>query len=330
MADSPSDKQSTDGVENDQIPPPAAESQDPPAAEVDDNTQDEAAAVDDEDHERLKSYLRGIVDQYSAISEEERLALVEQSTITSSSHEDQVPSSNSEEEKQEATTLPQHAAERPPQEEDKTEPSSEPTSSGTQRKRPRRASLKMDSEEEEDKKPRAVGPAKGSGSAKSRRIGKEEIKRREEELEASLQKRASASAELGLVSNFSRGQRKRKGSEPVGASAGKKKEAAKQEALDPQLEEKRLRERLNGRRKRAKKIIVIDCLNEQYHNLTDENDRLKKENAEIRGKIERVRGIIQEKQQKEHQRAFQQQQQQQLHQQQHNSWEQPWCLCLVQ
>ena len=54
-------------------------------------------------------------------------------------------------------------------------------------------------------------------------------------------------------------------------------------------ERRRRRERINGRRKRAKKMIEIDFLNEQYHILRNENTRLKNENDGFRERISMLR-----------------------------------------
>lgn len=56
-------------------------------------------------------------------------------------------------------------------------------------------------------------------------------------------------------------------------------------------ERRRRKERINGRRKRAKKMIEIDYLNEQYHHLKHENDRLRGENSSMREKIAMVRNL---------------------------------------
>jgi hypothetical protein len=74
-------------------------------------------------------------------------------------------------------------------------------------------------------------------------------------------------------------------------------------APDPELEappgetadEKRRRlERINGRRKRAKKMIEIDHLNEQYHTLKVENQKLRTENMVIRDRIAMIRRLGEE------------------------------------
>jgi hypothetical protein len=59
------------------------------------------------------------------------------------------------------------------------------------------------------------------------------------------------------------------------------------------VERRRRKERINGRRKRAKKIIEIDYLNEQYHNLKEENDTLKSENKTLKDRISMVRNLQQ-------------------------------------
>ena len=55
-------------------------------------------------------------------------------------------------------------------------------------------------------------------------------------------------------------------------------------------EEKRLRRnRINERRKRARRAMKIDYLNEQYHNITAENERIREENQLLREQITDVR-----------------------------------------
>jgi hypothetical protein len=51
-------------------------------------------------------------------------------------------------------------------------------------------------------------------------------------------------------------------------------------------------ERINGRRKRTKKLIEIDSLNEQLVALVDRNNRLKSENVEIRKNIDTIKGFL--------------------------------------
>jgi hypothetical protein len=74
-------------------------------------------------------------------------------------------------------------------------------------------------------------------------------------------------------------------------------------APDPELEappgeapeERRRRmERINGRRKRAKKLIEMEHLNEQRENLKQQNQHLRTENEEIREKIRSIRCIQRE------------------------------------
>lgn len=57
-------------------------------------------------------------------------------------------------------------------------------------------------------------------------------------------------------------------------------------------ERRRRRERINGRRKRAKKMIEIDFLNEQYHTLRSANTRLKNENDGFRERISMLRQFL--------------------------------------
>ncbi|CAB9497157.1 expressed unknown protein [Seminavis robusta] len=55
------------------------------------------------------------------------------------------------------------------------------------------------------------------------------------------------------------------------------------------VQKRRRLERINGRRKRAKKLIEIDSLNERLVTLVQENNRLKSENADYRQKIEVIK-----------------------------------------
>ncbi|CAB9525644.1 expressed unknown protein [Seminavis robusta] len=66
-----------------------------------------------------------------------------------------------------------------------------------------------------------------------------------------------------------------------------------QEAPPNETEEERRRrkERINGRRKRAKKMIEIDFLNEQYHKLKGANDKLKSENEAFRERIAMLKNL---------------------------------------
>lgn len=74
------------------------------------------------------------------------------------------------------------------------------------------------------------------------------------------------------------------------------------QAIDPEtkappgeteLEKRRRRERVNGRRKRAKKMIEINYLQERQTSLTDSNAQLKVENEELRRRIAMVTRVAQ-------------------------------------
>jgi len=55
---------------------------------------------------------------------------------------------------------------------------------------------------------------------------------------------------------------------------------------------RRRRERINGRRKRVKKMIEIDALTEQYHKLKGENQELRSENDSLRDRISVLRELL--------------------------------------
>ena len=62
---------------------------------------------------------------------------------------------------------------------------------------------------------------------------------------------------------------------------------------ETEVERRRRKERINGRRKRAKKLIEIDYLNEQYHSLTESNKKLQGENQTLKDTISKIKTLQQ-------------------------------------
>ena len=62
-------------------------------------------------------------------------------------------------------------------------------------------------------------------------------------------------------------------------------------ANETQVQKRRRLERINGRRKRARKLIEMDSLNERLVSLVDRNKKLKVENEDIRQKIDGIRKV---------------------------------------
>ena len=80
------------------------------------------------------------------------------------------------------------------------------------------------------------------------------------------------------------------GTEKHGRSPGSSRHEDTEVPENETAEEKRLRRnRINERRKRARRAMKIDYLNEQYHNITTDNERIREENQFLRDQIEDVR-----------------------------------------
>jgi hypothetical protein len=284
----------------------------------------EESADEEEKSKLLRSFLRGIVDQYSALTEEQRAALIltmqSSNPDKSGSMANQRISSSSEpqtncEDEQASSVGQEAAAEQLLAKRDLSD------SDGTCKRKngAKKAGLNEGSTgtSEDERKPAAkpnrpeTDPTSNSPTSKTTAIGNVKMRRQQPKI-GQRKIQSLALSEKGMVASFSRGKRMRMGglrsdaSDERAANAGE----GRADSEDPQLHEKRQRERLNGRRKRAKKVMVMYSLNEQHHRLTCSNHLLKKENDETREKIAAIRGFMKEKDQEEAHRALEQQHEQ--------------------
>ena len=245
-------------------------------------TEKSAAYVNEAEDQNMRDFLKQVVDRYASTSEAQRLALIDQVE----SHTIKMSSNGKDQ-----GTVPR---------------ATEDTKSSNN------SALQSDSD---PKEPQAKKPAALAAPASRQRGDDDEEEEEEEDRKLPARKvpphpprhQQQQQQQAMLSSKFTGAPSKRKSKASLSASKATGGDT-KMTKAERQLQKRRERERINGRKKRAKKIIAIDCLNEQYHKLSYENNRLKSQNEEIRQKISQVRSLTQQQQQQQQQEVQRKQQ----------------------